>query len=219
MPWLRLAPLLLLFGLVLAGWAWVPYERLTDLSSLARWMAPHRHAWYAPPLVVLAYVLLGFLFVPVLLLITATGIAFGPVLGPIYAMAGCLTSASAGFGVGRWVGRRRVRRLAGERAMRISGLIERNGTLAVFLIRKIPAPFVLSNIVVGASRVRFRDFIVGTLLGMAALVIGLAGLGYQLTRAMREPSWANAALAAAFVGLPLTLAWFINRELRRGRTA
>lgn len=215
--WLRLAVLAAVAALIISAWVLLPYRPPSDLRSLAEWTAPHRHAWYGLPLVAIAYVLLGFLFVPVLLLITATGIAFGPILGPVYAMAGCLTSASAGFGVGRLVGRRRIRQFGGERLQRLSQTIERNGTLAVFLIRKVPAPFVLSNIVVGASRVPFRDFLVGTLLGMTALVIGLAGLGYQLTMALRNPSWSNAALAAAFLGLPLTLAWYINREFRRRR--
>ena len=61
-----------------------------------------RHAWYALPMVMLAFVVLA--VVPVMLLIAATGIAFGPVLGPIYAMAGCLASGSVGFAIGRWMG-------------------------------------------------------------------------------------------------------------------
>ena len=65
---------------------------------------------------------------------------------------------------------------------RISRALQRNGTLAVFFVRKVPAPFTLSNIVVGASSVGYRDFIVGTLLGMGAFVIALAGFGYQLTQ-------------------------------------
>jgi len=206
-------------ALLAVAWVSLPFRPLSDLGALAEWTAPHRHAWYGLPVVVTAFVLLGFLFVPVLLLITATGIAFGPILGPVYAMAGCLTSASAGFGVGRWVGRKRIKAFGGEHMLRLSRTIERNGTLAVFLIRKIPAPFVLSNIVVGASRVSFRDFLVGTLLGMTALVIGLAGLGYQLTLALRSPSWANIGMAAAFIGLPLSLAWYINRRLRRRRVS
>ena len=219
LAWLRLAVLAAVVALIITAWVALPYRPLSDLRSLAEWIAPHRHAWYGLPVVVTAYVLLGFLFVPVLLLITATGIAFGPILGPVYAMAGCLTSASAGFGIGRWVGRRRIKAFGGEYMLRLSRTIERNGTLAVFLIRKIPAPFVLSNIVVGASRVSFRDFLVGTLLGMTALVIGLAGLGYQLTLALRSPSWSNIGMAAAFIGLPLSLAWYINRELRRRRVS
>jgi uncharacterized membrane protein YdjX (TVP38/TMEM64 family) len=166
-------------------------------------------------MVMLAFIALG-LF-PVLLLITATGIAFGPVLGPIYAMAGCLASASMGFGIGRRLGMRRVERLGGERITRVTRALNRNGTLAIFFVRKVPAPFTLVNIVIGASTVRFADFILGTVLGMGALVIGLAGFGYQLTQALRDPSPATLAAAALFVGVPLTLAWFINRTLRRAR--
>ena len=172
---------------------------------------------YALPIVMLAFIALG--LVPVLLLITLTGIAFGPVLGPIYAMAGCLSSASIGFGIGRWVGLDRVARLGGERVTTVTRALKRNGTLAVFFVRKVPAPFMLANIVIGASTVRYRDFLLGTVLGMGAFVIALAGFGYQLTQALRNPSPGTALTAAVFVGVPLTLAWFINRTLRRGRPA
>jgi phospholipase D1/2 len=168
-------------------------------------------------MVMLAFIALG-LF-PVLLLITATGVAFGPVLGPIYAMAGCLASASMGFAIGRGLGMPRVERLGGERITAVARALNRNGTLAVFLVRKVPAPFTLVNIVIGASTVRYADFILGTLLGMGAIVIALAGFGYQLTQALRDPSPAALSGAALFVGIPLTLAWFINRTLRRTRHA
>jgi uncharacterized membrane protein YdjX (TVP38/TMEM64 family) len=93
--------------------------------------------------------------------------------------------------------------------------LRRNGTLAVFLARKIPAPFALTNVVVGASSVRYRDFIVGTVLGMGAIVVALAGFGFQLTRMLRDPSPSTLALALVFVSVPLTLAWVINRALQR----
>jgi uncharacterized membrane protein YdjX (TVP38/TMEM64 family) len=175
-------------------------------------MAPHRRVWYALPLVVLAFI--GLTPVPVMLLIAATGIAFGPVLGPIYAMAGCLASGSVGFAIGRWLGQRRVEALGGERVARVTRTLKRNGTLAVFFLRKIPLPFVLANIVVGASTVSYRDFVLGTALGMAGLVIGLAGFGYQLTVVLRSPSPATVVAALLIVSIPLTLAWFINRSLR-----
>ena len=50
-------------------------------------------------------------------------------------------------------------------------------------------------------------------------MIALAGFGYQLTQALRNPSPAALSAAALFVGVPLTLAWFINRALRRARQA
>jgi uncharacterized membrane protein YdjX (TVP38/TMEM64 family) len=156
--------------------------------------------------------------VPVTLLITATGLAFGPILGPIYAMAGCLASASTGFAIGRWLGHARVSRYGGERIGRISAALQRNGILAVFFVRKIPAPFALVNIVIGASTVRYRDFLIGTILGMGAFVIALAGFGYQLTAVLRDPSPATLLTALLIVGIPLLIAWSLNRALR-GREA
>jgi phospholipase D1/2 len=214
--WLRLTAALLICGICIAVWKWIPLGVMSP-DEISIWVAPHRHAWYALPMVMLAFIVLA-LF-PVLLLITATGIAFGPILGPIYAMAGCLASGSTGFAIGRWLGVRRVQQLGGERIIRVTRALNRNGTLAVFFARKVPAPFTLVNIVIGASTVRYGDFILGTLLGMGALVIALAGFGYQLMQAFRDPSPATLSATALFVGLPLTLAWWINRTLRRARHA
>jgi len=206
-----------LFILILAAWHLTAHQSLPDAEQLSSLMAPHRHAWYALPLVIAAFVLLGLALVPVLLMIAATGAAFGPWLGPVYAMAGSLASASVGFGIGRWVGRERVAQLGGPRVARLTAALERNGTLAVFFLRKVPAPFTLTNLVVGASGVRYRDFLAGTLLGMGAFVIALAGFGYQMSRVLHDPSPGMVLLAAVFLTIPLTLAWFLNRKLRQRR--
>jgi uncharacterized membrane protein YdjX (TVP38/TMEM64 family) len=117
------------------------------------------------------------------------------------------------------MGQRRVERLGGERVVRVTRTLRRNGTLAVFFLRKIPLPFTLANIIVGASTVKYRDFIMGTLLGMAGLVIALAGFGYQLTEVLRSPSPATVIGAMLIVSVPLTVAWLINRTLRQRTTA
>jgi len=216
--WLRVAAVLAICGSVLATWTWSSRPP-AQLDGFTAWLAAHRYAWYAGPGVMLAFVVLGLLMVPVIALIAATGIAFGPLLGPVYAMAGCLASASIGFAIGRWVGLARIEQLGGERVARVTRALKRNGTLAVFLVRKIPAPFTLVNIIVGASTVPFRDFIVGTLLGMGVFVVALAGFGPQLTNALRDPSPETFARAALFLAVPLTLAVLINRRLRRTRPA
>lgn len=214
---LRGAGLPVVIGLLLA--AWILISGRVSLEAFSVWLAPHRDAWYALPGVVLAFVALGLAMVPVLLLIAATGVAFGPLLGPVYAIAGCLASASTGFAIGRWAGLRRVEHLGGERVVRITRALERNGTLAVFFLRKVPAPFMLSNIVAGAARIRYRDFILGTVLGMGAIVVALAGFGHQLPKLVDNPSPATIVAAALILAVPLTLAWFINRSLRRARYA
>jgi phospholipase D1/2 len=213
---IRVGTVLIVCAVVAVVWSLLP-TATWDLDAISAWMAPHRHVWYGLPVVVFAFVALA--PVPVLLLIAATGIAFGPLLGPIYAMAGCLASGSVGFGIGRWLGLHRVEQLGGERVVRVTSTLRRNGTLAVFFLRKIPFPFTLANIIVGASTVTYRDFVVGTLLGMTGLVIGLAGFGYQLTMVLRSPSPATVVGAILIVSIPLTLAWLINRSLRPRSTA
>ena len=190
-----------------------------DVEAFSAWFSPHRYAWYALPGVVAAFVVLGLAFVPVVLLIAATGVAFGPWLGPVYAMAGSVASASVGFAIGRSLGIGRVEHIAGPRAVRIAHALERNGTLAVFLFRKIPLPFLLANLVAGASPVRYRDFLVGTVLGMAAVVVALAGFGSQILNLFDDPSLLSVLTAALVLAVPLSLAWLINRTVKRARYA
>ena len=204
------AVLLALLGLgALLAYSYSSHVNAGELVSL---LPAHRYAWWAPPLVVLAFV--AFSVLPVMLLVSLTGIAFGPVLGPLYAMTGCLASASTAFAIGRWIGPRHVNTWGGEKMKRLQGVLRRNGTLGVFLIRKIPLPFVLVNIVLGASAVGYREFLIGTALGMAAMVVGLAGFGYQLAETWRYPSSENVIRALLFLCIPLSLAWMINRRLR-----
>jgi phospholipase D1/2 len=181
-------------------------------SDLSIRLAEDRYAWWAPAVVILAFV--AFSVVPVMLLVSLTGVAFGPVLGPLYAMAGCLASASTAFAIGRWIGPRHLHGWGGERMRRLMGLLHRNGTLAVFLIRKIPLPFVLVNVMLGASAVGYREFLIGSTLGMAAMVVGLAGFGYQLAETWRQPSLESVIRSLLFLCIPLSMAWMINRRLR-----
>lgn len=194
---------------VLAAYWFAAQAQRGEISSL---VADHRYAWYAMPMVALAFIALS--LVPVMLLVSLTGIAFGPVLGPLYAMAGCLASASTAFALGRLLGHERVHGWGGERVARLTRVVRRNGTLAVFLVRKVPAPFVLVNVLLGASAVAYRDFVIGTALGMAAMVIALAGFGYHLVETWRDPSPEGVLRGLLFLCIPLSLAWMINRGLR-----
>jgi len=209
--WIYAAAVLMVCGLAAVVWSRLPIDEW-DLVAIAAWLAPHRRAWYALPLVALVFI--GLAPLPVVLLIAATGIVFGPVLGPIYAMAGALASGSVGFAIGRRLGRHRLAQLGGERVARAMCTVQRNGVLAVFFLREIPLPYLLANIIIGASPVRYRDFVLGTLLGMAGVVVGLAGFGYHLTRVLRSPSPETIAAAALILTIPLTLAWLVNRTLR-----
>ena len=125
----------------------------------------YRHAWYALPMVMLAFIALG-LF-PVLLLITATGIAFGPSLDRSTRWPDASPARRSALPSAAGSGSIVLSGLAANGLPRVTRALNRNGTLAVFLVRKVPAPFTLVNIVIGASTVRYRDFILGTCSGWA----------------------------------------------------
>lgn len=73
--WLRTVAVVLICGLCIAAWRWVPLAAM-DPDHVSAWVEAHRHAWYALSMVILlAFVALGLL--PVLFRITVTGVAFG----------------------------------------------------------------------------------------------------------------------------------------------
>jgi uncharacterized membrane protein YdjX (TVP38/TMEM64 family) len=214
---IRIAAVLLVALLLAAAWRWTSLRELLDLDRMAAWMEPHRWAWYSLPLVLLLFTLLKFLMVPMVVPILATGLAFGPWLGSIYALIGALGSASLGYGVGSIIGPQRLERVAGPRFRRLSEKVKGSGPLAVFLILKTPLPSVIINIALGASGVRYRDFLLGSLLGLLPLVLALDAFEGSLMRVLEQPTPGNVVVATLFLLIPLTLALRINRALKKSR--
>jgi phospholipase D1/2 len=59
-------------------------------------------------------------------------------------------------------------------------------------VRLVPiAPFTLVNLVAGASNIRFVDYMLGTMLGMAPGITMMSALGYQIWSIVMEPTLTN----------------------------
>ncbi|WP_043643053.1 VTT domain-containing protein [Caenispirillum salinarum] len=142
------------------------------------------------PLAVLGgYVALGLAAFPITVLITVTAMVFGPVMGFVYASSGAILSAVISFGLGHLLGKRLVRRYAGATVNRLSEALGRRGIVAVVFLRVAPvAPFLIINLVSGASHVRFRDYILGTLLGMLPGIAVMTLLGSSIMGLIQDPT-------------------------------
>ena len=213
----RVLGILLLAVLVAVAWRWTPLRSLLDLDRMASWMEPHRRAWYGLPVVMLVFVVLACLMVPVAVPILATGLAIGPWLGSLYALIGALSSASLAYAVGRRVGPERMERVAGSKIRRICDKMRGNGALAVFLVRKTPLPSTIVNVAIGASGARFRDFVLGSLLGLVPLILALDAFEGNLSLVLEKATPGNVAVAAMFLVIPLFLAYRINQTLKRSK--
>jgi len=175
--------------LLAAAWRWTPLHELLDVRSLASDIEVLAHAPFAPLLVLGAYVLASLTGFPITLLILATGLVFGPVAALAYAWAGSLLGAAAGFGLGRVLARDLAQRLSGARLTAIGRRLDKQRLLAVIAVRIIPvAPFTVVNLAAGAARIRLRDFMLGTFLGMSPGIIAVTVFWGQVLAALRQPS-------------------------------
>jgi len=215
-PFLRGALFLILL-IVLAGlWKWSPLRDWIDLQALINWADSFRENPMAPLMVIAFYMIGGLVMFPVLLLILATIFTFGPLVGILYSLAGCFSSAITGYGVGKMIGRDIVRRLAGVRLNQLSRRLARHGLDAIIFFRIVPIlPFTLVNLVAGASQLRFRDYALGTMIGMTPGIFFITLFQAGLSRAISSPEPRHflilIAIAAAILGATRFLTRWINK--------
>ena len=134
-------------------------------------------------------------------------------------LADGLSASIATFGLGRLLGRSFVQKAAGRRLNEVSRRIARQGLLAVAAVRLVPiAPFTLVNLVAGASHVALRDFVLGTLLGLAPGVLGIVLLEASLEQLIREPGPGAVLSVVGIVGVLVVVFALLRRLAARPRT-
>lgn len=196
-------------------------------TPLAEWASPHKLAAafravaaspMAFPLVVGIFIAAGFIAFPVTLLIAATAITFGTWEGLSVALTGSMASALATYGAGRWLGADLLRRVMGPRINRVARKVKSNGILAVTTMRVMPtAPFMLVNLVAGATRIRLLDYSIGTFLGLAPGIVIMSVLGGRLLEMMTHPSVLDVALIFGFLLLWAGLSYVMQLIVARLR--
>jgi len=121
---------------------------------------------WAPVVYVAVYAVGVCLFVPGTLLTGLGAAVFGPYWGFFYVWIGAMLGASAAFVIGRTLGREFATSLIGDRLKKYDDAIERNGFATVLYLRLVYFPFTPMNFGMGLTKVRFRDYVAGTGLGI-----------------------------------------------------
>ncbi len=154
-------------ALVSGAWAVRHFGLLQRLPEALEWFRS-LGPWGAVVFVV-AYVLACVCFVPASLLTLGAGAIFGVAIGGLCVSAGATLGATASFLIGRFLARDWVARRIGTNArfQAIDTAIGREGWKIVGLLRLSPLfPFSLLNYGLGVSRVRLRDFVLASWVGM-----------------------------------------------------
>jgi uncharacterized membrane protein YdjX (TVP38/TMEM64 family) len=123
---------------------------------------------WAPVAFILIYAAGVCLFVPGTLITAIGATIFGPYWGFLYVWVGAMLGASTAFFVGRGLGREFAASLVGDRLKKYDDGIEKNGFATVLYLRLVYFPFTPMNFGMGLTKVRFRDYFLGTGLGIIA---------------------------------------------------
>jgi len=205
--------ILLLLG---AAWQWTPLNRLVEVEQLSALAGALRDHPLSPLLVPAGYLIGGFLVLPLTALVLATLATFGPLSGFVYALGGAMLSALATYGVGRLLGRNALQRLSGPRLNTLNRHLARQGVLAIFTVRIIPvAPFTVINLVAGATHIRLRDYLLGSLLGMLPGLIALSLFMDQLLDLFRNPGTGTVVTLVVVSAVIVLAVWGLQRWLRQ----
>ena len=196
------------------AWRFTPLAATIDFDSLVSRANALSGTPIAPLLVALVYVVGGVLLVPLTLLIGVTAVVFGPLLGGIYAMGGAMLSGGVTYAIGQRLGHDALRRFAGRRLNNLSQHLGRRGLLAMVIVRLLPiAPYTMVNVVAGASHIGWRDFLLGTAIGLLPGTLGMMLFVDRAVTAIVHPGPITFAVLAAVVVLGAAAGWTIRRWL------
>ena len=161
----RLFVLILIGAVVTAGVVLLPTK---ELLSRVLELASGLGIWGAV-LVIAFYVVACLLFIPGSLVTLGVGFLFGVVWGTVIVSVGSTLGATAAFLAGRTLAREWIERkvATGARFQAVDRAVGQQGFKIVLLVRLSPLfPFNLMNYAFGLTRVRLRDYILASWIGM-----------------------------------------------------
>jgi phospholipase D1/2 len=210
--WLGVVILVLLLG-ASAAWKWTPLAHQIDIGKISAWALSLRNNPDRSLIILAAYLVGSLVMVPITVLIIVTAIVFGPVWGFAYSLAGCFLGAGATYAVGYFLGRELVQQITGPKWERVENKIGQTGVVAVATLRLLPlAPFTIVNVISGAFQVPLRDYVVGSLLGLAPGIILTSLYTHQLERAIRNPGAGSFLLLGGLVAITVLGILWLRRK-------
>lgn len=123
-----------------------------------------------PVLFVFIYAL-GVLFLPATPFTIAGAVIFGKFYGMLYNLAADTLGASISFFLGRYFLHGVARGFLETRMPWLDRKAEEEGFSVIFYLRIFWFPFIVLNYAAGATRIRYRDYLLGTVLGLLPPVL------------------------------------------------
>src|SRR5262245_52841129 len=214
---------LLLVGLSLA-WRFTPLADYLEPQRMAKRLETLQKLPGAPFFFVAGFVIGGLVMFPVTVMSASTAIVFPPLTAASISFSGIILSAA----LLHWLGARligaRARTALGATIQRVDEALADRGIVTIAAIRMVPlAPFSLVNLAAGAVGVSFRDYMLGTMLGIAPGTILVCLFGRQVRQFWQHPSAHGIGLVVVVIivwtAVSLTLQRWASHRRRARSTA
>ncbi len=109
---------------------------------------------------------------PILFMTLAGGAIFGPWLGSVAIMLGCLLGTTATFFISRLLGRRWIERFMRGKVKEFEEKLDQKGFLTILIVRLVAfPPWEFVNYISGLTKIKYRDYILGTTFGIIPAII------------------------------------------------
>ncbi|MDT8718520.1 TVP38/TMEM64 family protein [Clostridium sp. 19966] len=111
----------------------------------------------------------------------ATGGIYGVFLGTVISLVGCFLSSTVAFYISRFLGKGFVEKFTKGKALQLEDNIEKHGFKIMFFMRlSIIFPFDALSYAAGLSKIKYKDFILGTVIGVIPEMISYSSAGKHL---------------------------------------
>lgn len=206
--------ILLLLSLIIVIWTQADIRQLADGERIRAYA--EENFWKGVIAYILIFTAVKFTFVPMTPLTALGGYVFGSVWGTLLATVAITLSSTLMFFIARFLGEDTVRKFTDKRFKRLSSynaVLERHGFITVIFFRILPvAPLAVVNFGLGLTRVKDRDFILGTFVGVLPGNIFLASIGYRATDYTSPAFLALVGGYILFTAITALIAWRVNHK-------
>ncbi len=158
--------------------------------------------WWGPLVFILIYAVGPLIFLPTSVLSLGAGLAFGVWPGVLYIIVGATAAAVTGYVMARLFGRSVLNVDRYPWSEKLFTQMEQRGFLYVFVLRLIPlVSFDLLSYAAGISKVRFRSFLLATVLGMIPGTLAYSFLGASLASGSVTTVFIAALVFVSLIGV------------------
>lgn len=185
---------------VLGGlWQWLAMGETLTPETLQGVLADTmylRDTVWAPLVLLAIYAVASVIVFPLTILVGATGLIFGPWLGLAYGLAGTMLASATTYWLGRQLGRDTLERYGGQRINKLAKALADRGIRTMIVFNLLPlAPFTFTNMIAGACHLRFRDYMIGSVIGILPGLAAVTVAGSQLGSLLKANSLSNVLIA------------------------